>query len=336
MQIGFCGGSAQHPVSDGWPQSPGTLTTGESRSAWKLGLDDYRYAHELGFDFLTVFEHHYSASMAPSPAIVAAALSPRLRRAHLVLGVNVLLHNPVRLAEELAQLDVLTDGPLSVALLCDTPHEAATYFDGPAAERRGRFREAVQLLKACWDEPEPFAWEGRHYRYRTVAVWPRTTTGAGPRLLIEGSDQEAVALAVRHGADILLSHTDVADTAERVRMYRRAAAAVADRPDGAAKVLYRNVCYVAGTDEEASSDVGRWASRGGVGAVPRLLCGSPATVIERLRDVHDAGVDQVDLTFNGLGLPHALVRNSLQRFAADVLPAVHSFSHESVRLGGEE
>lgn len=366
MEIGYFGGAEHQPQPASWPNSPSLLTQGDSRRAWEQGLDDYLYADELGFDFVTASEHHYSAWIDPNPALTAAVLSQQLRRARLnLLGLTLPMLNPVRVAEELALLDVMANGQLTVALLRGTPNEAMTYYNINPTESRTRFQEAVELVKACWSEPEPFAWEGRYYRFRTVAVWPRAVTPGGPRLLMSGSNQEAIDFVVRHRADLGLSYTDLSDTAERVQMYfdtARQAGWQAER----ANVLCRNVCYVADTDEQALADVTRFeygnikrlfqpgsqlSATATMEAVtgsfqnaapsqlrqltgeftPPMFCGSPATVIEQLEKFHDAGVGKVDLTFSGLGLPREYGRKSMELFASQVLPAVHDFTDEPVR-----
>jgi alkanesulfonate monooxygenase SsuD/methylene tetrahydromethanopterin reductase-like flavin-dependent oxidoreductase (luciferase family) len=367
MEIGYFGGAEHQPLPASWPNSPSLLKHGDSRRAWEEGLDNYLYADELGFDFVTASEHHYSAWMDPNPALTAAVLSQQLRRARLyLLGLTLPMLNPVRVAEELALLDVMANGQLTVALLRGTPNEVMTYYNINPTESRARFQEAVELVKACWNEPEPFAWEGRFYRFRTVAVWPRAVTLGGPRLLMSGSNSAAIDFVVRHRADLGLSYTDLSDTAERVQMYYDAAQQ-AGWEANRSNVLYRNVCYVADTDEQALADVNRYeygsikrlfqpgsqlAATATMEAVsgsfqhaapsqiqqltaefaPPLFCGSPATVIEQLKDFHDAGVGKVDLTFSGLGLPREHARKSMELFASEVLPAVHEFSDDVVRV----
>jgi alkanesulfonate monooxygenase SsuD/methylene tetrahydromethanopterin reductase-like flavin-dependent oxidoreductase (luciferase family) len=334
MEIGYNGGAQHQSLAASWPARPSTLKHGDSRRAWEQGLEYYLSADQLGFDFVTTTEHHYSASIDPNSAMTGAVLSQQLRRARLHVGLSLPMLNPVRVAEEIALLDVMANGRLSVAMLSDTPNEAMTYFKINPVESGARFQEAVELVKACWDEPEPFAWEGRFYRYRTIAVSPPAVTPGGPRVLMSGSNQAAIDFVARHRADLVLSDIGLADTAERVQMFYDSAQLTGWHA-GKSNVLYRNMCYVADTDEQALADV----SGHGYGNVdltdtfkPPLLCGSPATVIEQLRKFHHAGVGKVDLTFNGLGLPRELARQSMKRFAAEVLPAVHEFADDTVRI----
>lgn len=360
MQIGFFGGAEHHPLPPSWPNSPSALAPGDARKAWDAGLEEYLLADELGFDFVTTAEHHYSAWIDPNPVVTSAVLSQQLRKARLcLLGATLPMLNPVRVAEELALLDVLANGRLTVGLLRGTPNEVMTYYNVNPAESRAKFQEGVELVRACWNEPEAFAWEGRYYRFRTIAVWPRPATPGGPRLLLSGSNRVAATYAARQHADLGLSYGDVPDSAERIAIYREAAEEAGWTPDSS-NVLYRNVCYVAETDEQAAADatehqfgsVQRLFMPGTVqagkalteavtgsfqGAPPSalkmmsgeyqlpLFCGSPETVIAQLKEYRDIGVGKIDLTFGGIGLPRDLARRNLELFAAEVLPAVHAF-----------
>src|SRR3546814_12847163 len=111
--------------------------------------------------------------MTPNPAVMAAALTQRVKRAKIaLLGPLVPLSNPVRLAEELAMLDAMSGGRLVVLFLRGTPSEHHTY-DTPAEKTRGITQEAIELILKAWQEDEPFAWKGENYTFSTVSIWHR-------------------------------------------------------------------------------------------------------------------------------------------------------------------
>ena len=136
-------------------------------------------ALDAGFDSLNFAEHHYSPKqLTPNPIIFAAVAGRRFPDAQIgVFGTDLPLNNPVRIAEEYSMLDNLLDGRLRIGMFRGTPNEYLTYGSNPW-ESRERYEEGTLLLKACFTEPEPFGWEGRYYRFRNIAVWPRA--GAGP------------------------------------------------------------------------------------------------------------------------------------------------------------
>jgi alkanesulfonate monooxygenase SsuD/methylene tetrahydromethanopterin reductase-like flavin-dependent oxidoreductase (luciferase family) len=355
MQIGFFGGAEHTIIPPSWPNRPSAITPADSRKAWVDGIDDYLHAEQLGFDFVSISEHHYSAWMDPSPAMMAAALAQHLTSARIcLLGTTLPLHNPVRVAEELALLDVVTNGKVTVGLLRGTPNEVMTYFNINPTESRSMFQEAVELIRACWTEPEAFGWEGRHYRFRTISVLPTPVTPGGPPVLISGSNPASIRFAAEQHAQLGLSYMDLADASERAQLFREAAETFGWSPQPS-DILFRGIAYVAETDERAreialehrfgligklfqpgSRLTGEAIMESVTGAVqtapsqargfadPEILpalCGSPETVLAQLAAFSDAGIGSVDLSLTGLGLPAELGSANLELFAAEVLPA---------------
>ena len=157
----------------GWPTPPKYWDPKIGAESIAKGFELFDIASEHGFDWLTVAEHHYSrAQLAPSPVVMAAAVSQRYPKAKIaVLGVVLPLTNPIRTAEELAILDGVSGGRTIVGFFRGIPNEFLTYGTNPS-ESRSMYEEALELVQRAWSEPEPFGWEGRHYRFRTIAVWP--------------------------------------------------------------------------------------------------------------------------------------------------------------------
>jgi hypothetical protein len=185
------------PGTLSWPSSPSLSVPEATRTGLQCGIDIAVLAEEVGFDYITVAEHHYHPrQLSPNPMLSAAMLSQHLKRAGVaVLGATLPLVNPLRAAEEIAMVDAMLDGNMIIGLFRGTPHELLTYGTNPS-ETRGMFEEAVSLLIDAWTQPEPFAWFGRHYDYRTVAVWPRPVSTPHPRVLV--SANSATSAASRH------------------------------------------------------------------------------------------------------------------------------------------
>ena len=361
MEIGMFGGADyQHPdMPPGWPRPPRYWDPALARQALQDGMEMYRLADELGLNFVTVSEHHGGGpGLAPNPHVVAAALAPQLTNARIaLLGPNVPMNNPVRIAEEVAMLDLLSGGRLyGVALLRGTPNEYLTSAANPA-ESRAAWEEGVQLILRAWQEPEPFGWEGVHWRFRTIAVWPRFLDPAGPRVLLSGNSPDSVDFAVSAGCDLAISYGGPEQVAQSIGQFR-AGCAAAGRAAGPGSVLYRNFVYVAESEERAREECARYgfgsmtqfrpatpgaarawgeigaAAYSGPGVMAGLLrkhggwglppfLGTPDQVYEAVRGYHALGVGAIDFSFGGFGLPAELARRNLQMFCRDVLPAVH-------------
>jgi alkanesulfonate monooxygenase SsuD/methylene tetrahydromethanopterin reductase-like flavin-dependent oxidoreductase (luciferase family) len=167
------------------------------RANMRTTLDMAREIDELGFDHVSVSEHHYFPLIAtPNAAVFAAALSQVVRCAKIAfLGPIVSVSNPVKVAEEIAMLDQLTGGDrLLVYLLKGTPNEHQ-YYGMQWDEARARSQEAALLIKKALTEPEQFAWHGQFWDFPVVSVWPGATTKGHPPIYTSGSQPETFEFA---------------------------------------------------------------------------------------------------------------------------------------------
>jgi probable F420-dependent oxidoreductase len=161
-------------------------------------LDQVAWADEHGFDVLQLNEHHFSPDgYLPSPVTVAAAAAARTSRIRIRLAVVILpLKHPVQLAEDLAALDILSQGRLEV--LVGSGYRAEEYGAyGVAMERRGaRMEEALTLLRRCWTE-DGFDFDGEFWSLRGVNVQPKPLQRPHPPLVVGGSSAAAARRAAR-------------------------------------------------------------------------------------------------------------------------------------------
>ncbi|MGE4011385.1 MAG: LLM class flavin-dependent oxidoreductase, partial [Alphaproteobacteria bacterium] len=156
-------------------------------------LDEIEYADACGFDGVCVNEHHQNAyGLMPSPGIMAGALSRRTKNVKIaVLGRALpLLNNPTVVAEEYAMLDQITGGRLVAGFVRGIGAEYHAFGANPAFSHE-RFMEAHDLIVQSWTRPGPFAFEGKHYHYDYVNVWPRTFQQPHPPIWIpsQGSQE---------------------------------------------------------------------------------------------------------------------------------------------------
>src|SRR4029453_8632316 len=127
--------------------------------------------------------------------VFAAALTQRVKNAKIaLLGSNIPIQNPVRVAEEFAMLDAMTGGRIVAGIFRGTSKYYVTYGINPA-ESRERFQEALKLVVKAWTEPQPFGWQGRFYEYRTISIWPRPVQKPHPPIYMSGSSPESGELA---------------------------------------------------------------------------------------------------------------------------------------------
>ena len=127
----------------------------------------------LGYDGVGFNEHHTSPyGLMNSPNLLAAAASQATKRLRLLMYGNLLpLHDPLRLAEELAMLDCLSGGRIISGFARGIPREYKVY-GVPLSDSRARFEEAWEIVRRAWTE-EVFSYEGNFWSYHDVAIWPR-------------------------------------------------------------------------------------------------------------------------------------------------------------------
>lgn len=241
-----------------WPVPSRLIDAKDSRQAILCGFEQMEAAYEAGFDSLNLAEHHYSpGQMTPIPHLFAAALAERLPDAQIaILGTDLPLHNPLMVAEQYAMLDNILDGRLRFALLRGTPNEYLTYGTNPW-ESREKFEEGVELIIRAFTEPEPFGWEGRYFRFRNVSVFPQPVQKPYPRILLSGNSPASARFAGRMRCDVGLSFMAPEQAAVCVETYREAAAEAGWAPT-ADNILYRQMSYVAETDQQAHDDTTTW------------------------------------------------------------------------------
>jgi alkanesulfonate monooxygenase SsuD/methylene tetrahydromethanopterin reductase-like flavin-dependent oxidoreductase (luciferase family) len=138
-------------------------------------LDELEYGEALGFDAVSVNEHHQTAyGLMPSPIVTASALARRTRKVKIcILGSALPLRShPLTVAEEHAMIDVISGGRLVSGFVRGIGAEYHTFGVNPTISHE-RFHEAHDLIVRAWTEPGPFAFQGKHYNVSYVNLWPR-------------------------------------------------------------------------------------------------------------------------------------------------------------------
>jgi alkanesulfonate monooxygenase SsuD/methylene tetrahydromethanopterin reductase-like flavin-dependent oxidoreductase (luciferase family) len=156
-------------------------------------LDQLVFADEVGFDAICVNEHHQNAyGLMPAPNIMAAALIGRTKNADIaILGNGIALRdNPLRVAEEVAMLDVMSGGRILSGFVRGIGAEYHSLNLDPTRSR-DKYFEAHDLIVKAWTEPGPFEWDGEHFQYRYVNPWPRPFQKPHPPIFVpsQGSSE---------------------------------------------------------------------------------------------------------------------------------------------------
>jgi alkanesulfonate monooxygenase SsuD/methylene tetrahydromethanopterin reductase-like flavin-dependent oxidoreductase (luciferase family) len=160
---------------------------------YAAALDMAEWADGLGAVAITLSEHHGSADgYLPSALTMAAAMAARTRNARLVIAAVVApLHDPLRLAEEAAVVDLISGGRLDLCLVNGYVASEFTMFGEDITKRAARTTETVAALRGAW-AGGPF-----EYRGRTVQVTPTPAQPGGPKISLGGSTEPAARRAAR-------------------------------------------------------------------------------------------------------------------------------------------
>jgi alkanesulfonate monooxygenase SsuD/methylene tetrahydromethanopterin reductase-like flavin-dependent oxidoreductase (luciferase family) len=137
-------------------------------------LEQVEWTEELGFDEVWFTEHHFiDYGLSVDPSSLAAAAASRTRRVRIGLAAAILpFHHPLRLAEQMALVDIISNGRLDVGVgRGNRPAEFAGY-RVPQVESRDRFDETIEILRLAWTQ-ERFSFHGRFFDVDDVRVIPK-------------------------------------------------------------------------------------------------------------------------------------------------------------------
>jgi alkanesulfonate monooxygenase SsuD/methylene tetrahydromethanopterin reductase-like flavin-dependent oxidoreductase (luciferase family) len=318
-------------------------------------------AEAQGIDGVWLGELHFNParSVHAAPIALAAFIAGRTRRVRVGTAVQVLpLGNPLRIAEEAATVDHLSEGRFEFGVGRSGSPRAYDTFGVPYGESQARFEEALAIVREAW-KGEPFSFHGKFHRFEQVTVAPRPYQVPHPPIRMAANSAETFPLVARLGLQLFVGLRDLslAEAAEHVAAYRAAwrEAGHAGRGD----VCVRIPVYAAGTDAEAVEEprestlyfFRRHAelTRGGLGRADtgpldrrqrrldelaalsyddilatRVAYGSAGRLVERLgrvREQLDADGLVVELNPGGL-LPMERMQRTLRVLTEQVLPAL--------------
>ncbi|MBC2864992.1 LLM class flavin-dependent oxidoreductase [Streptomyces mexicanus] len=295
-------------------------------------LEHAAFADAHGFERIQISEHHHAEDgYCPSPFVVAAAFAARTSRLRIRLSALILtLHDPIRAAEDLAMLDVVSNGRMEAVVAAGYREIEFQMLGREYAGRGTRLSEAVTALRAAWTG-EPFTYEGRR-----ALVRPRPVQPGGPPLILGGSTRRAARRAAEIGdgfdptdsglvADYLKACTDAGrppgDARPRVGPFF---VHISDDPE-------RDRARLAPHVHHEMTQYAQWAAVGSpVGGAPDLpieavwTVGShvvltPEECVELLDGLDPGGVFALHPLAGGT--PPALAEQSLTLFVDRVLPA---------------
>jgi len=226
-------------------------------------LDEAVYAEEMGFDGIMLNEHHGTPFTLGAVMDVEAAILARItKRVKIVLLGNPLpVADPLRLAEELAEIDMISGGRLVPGWVRGSGSESLFNNANPAFNRE-LFNEAHDFVIKTWTTPGPFRYEGKHYHYRFVNPWVLPLQKPHPPIWIPGvASPETVVWCAKHRYPYVALATFLEPTIEMLNLYADVAAQEGYQA-GPENFGYLQRVIVAETEEKAQ-ELGKGFMYGG-------------------------------------------------------------------------
>ena len=219
-------------------------------------LEHYIYAEEQGVEGFMLNEHHNAPfCMQAKCNIFASILAAMTKRVKLVLLGNPLplADNPVRLAEELSMIDMISKGRLVSGFVRGGGQEQLAAGVNPAYNRE-RFEEAHELIVRAWTQTGPFRFEGTHYQHRVVNPWAVPLQKPHPRIWIPGVlSKETIIWSARQRYPYIALSTAI-DATKKIWELYDSVAAEAGYTAGPENRGYLQRCHVADTEEKAMAN----------------------------------------------------------------------------------
>lgn len=315
-------------------------------------------AESLGFNSAWLPEHHFGAfGVIPTPSTVLAYIAGKTERLRLAPATVLLpCTQPLRTAEEYAVLDVLSNGRAIFSAGRGYDEREYRAFGVPFSESRTRFDEELLIIRKAWTE-EAWTWQGQHHTIPDpLTVYPRPVQQPHPPVYVACFSEPTMRMAAAQGFNIIFAPFAASmmfgSLKEAVAQFKEYATA-AGHPDSTAMCSY----FVAIADSEAEKQAARErllfylrlcaapAFPGDPSKAPphiryfaeivqkirsmkpedlgerSIVTGSREEVIDHLRRVEDAGIEEVICYFNFGAQPHQDTLHQMERFSREVMPA---------------
>lgn len=210
-------------------------------------------AEAWGLDGVWLGEIHFNGvrSLQSAPLALASFIAARSRRLRIGTAVQVLpLSNPLRIAEDVATVDQLSEGRFDFGIGRSGSPRAYDVFGIPYGESQARFLEGLEVIREAW-KGQPFTYEGEFYRFQNATVSPMPYQVPHPPIRMAANSEDTFSHVGRLGLPIFvgLRDLDIPGLRVHLRTYREAWQK-ADHPERA-DIYLRIPVYAANTEKEA-------------------------------------------------------------------------------------
>jgi alkanesulfonate monooxygenase SsuD/methylene tetrahydromethanopterin reductase-like flavin-dependent oxidoreductase (luciferase family) len=328
--------------------------------SFREGFDLVEAADAWGLDGVWLGEMHFNPnrSVLGAPIVVATSIATRTRRLRVGTAVQVLpLNNPLRIAEEAATVDHISEGRFDFGIGRSGSPRAYDLYGVNYAESQARFREALEIILEAW-KGERFSYRGEYFHFENAIISPRPYQLPHPPIRMAATTEETFPRVGEMGLPIFvgLRGMDIPELRGHLQAYRKAWQEAGHAGNG--NVFVRMPVYAGMTEQEAveeprdsimhyfsrQADLTRSSvGRAGTGPAERrqaraerltsmsyeemlhtkVAFGTAAGLIDRLSQLRDElGLDGVVAELDSGGqIPAERVKRSLHILTHEVMPA---------------
>jgi len=303
----------------------------DSGAGFREFVDRNIEAEALGYHSTFLVEHHFTGFGQVSASLnLLTWIGARTKTLRLGTAVMVLpWHNPVLLAEQIATLDLLSDGRVDAGIGKGYRQREFEGFSVPIEESDARFVECLEVMMKAWTSDTPWSHKGTYWQYDEIVVEPPSVQKPHPKLWMGAGSPRSITQVADYGFDMLLGQYDSFETiVEEVNLFKSLVEAKGETFDPMRVGVARSVNIV---DTKAEYDAAIDARMAGRRRTQNLaqrpdfedtreiaelgtIYGTPDQVAEKIQDLKDAGIEYILLN-----CPAGI--ETLRRFAKEVMPA---------------
>lgn len=301
-----------------------------------------------GFEGVWFTEHHFSDyGYSPNPLMLMAEAAHRAPDLRVGAAVLVLpLWHPVRMAEDVATLDVLTGGRVDIGIGRGYQPCEFDVFGADLSDNRSMFAESLAIARKAWSEDD-WSFEGRHWQIPTTTVFPRPVQAPHPPMWMAATTPPSIRGAIENGYHLCTGTGALLDELEQRNAFIDSVFDELGRdPNGIERSVNKFIlCTTDPYEKQQAIEQSRWQIRvsrdlssgahvpGGRNNAPpfagepddelwqqRLIVGTPDECLERIQQHANVGITYINALFDFGGLDHDIAMRSLKLFTQEVMP----------------
>ena len=311
----------------------------------------------LGYHSAWIGEHHFdSLGVNSRPGTLLASIIPETETIRLAPAVCVLpLHHPLHIAEEWATIDLISGGRVDFAAGRGYDRREFAPFDAPFMDSAEIFEEGMEVVLKAWNSPGPWSHKGQFFDIPEMEITPKPVQKPIPFYVASFSETSAD-MAAKHGLNIIYAPFAAGmvygGLEPAVESYRAKCTALGNTPGRAMCSYFIHIADDAGAEDYGRECQMAYFKHCVLPAFPddpakapptmhyfldiiriletmkkedlgerSILIGPPSKIIDNLKKVEAAGIEEVILYFNVGNKPDSMVREQMHRFQEEVAPA---------------